>query len=89
MVSICEGDAICDALLFAAGVVLIIRFWSVVTGNFYKVADVFVSLDHFSSEEGAPQGLILLYCLLPFNFQGAQMSFKVEDQVELYHGKSE
>ena len=87
-VSICKGDAICDALLFTVGVILIIRFWSAVTGKFYDIANVIVSLDHFLGEEGTPQGFVLLYCLLPFNFQGVQMSFKVEDQVELYRGKS-
>ena len=76
-------------LLLVAGVVLMIRFWSTVAGKFYDVADVIISLDHFSSKEGAPQGFVPLYCFLPFNFQGAQMSFKVEDQVELYCGKLE
>jgi hypothetical protein len=86
-VSICKGDAICHALFFAVGVILIIRLWPAVAGNFYHVANVVISLDYFSSKEGAPQGFVLLYCLLPFNFQGTQMSFKVEDQIELYHGK--
>ena len=86
-VSICKGDAICNALLFAVGVVLIIRFWSAVTGNFYNIVDVVVGLDHFSGEEGAPQSFIFLDGLLSFNFEGAQISFKVEDQVEFYCGK--
>ena len=84
---ICEGDAICDALFLAVDVILIIRFWPVVTSGLYDVLDVVIGLDNLSSEEGAPQCLILLYCLLPFDFKGAQMSFKIEDQVELYRGK--
>jgi hypothetical protein len=87
VVSICEGDAICYVLFFAAHVVLIIRFWPAMAGNFYHVANMIVSLDHFSSKKSAPQGLVLLYRFLPFNLQGTQMSFKVEDQVELYRGK--
>ena len=83
---ICEGEAIGDALFFGTGVILIIGFWSVVTGKFYDVANVIIGLDHFSGEEGAPQFFVLLYCLLPFNFQGAQMSFEVKNQVELYCG---
>ena len=86
---ICKGEAIGDVLFFGTGVVLVIGFWSVVTGKFYDIVNVIVGLDHFSGEEGTPQFFVLLYCLLPFNFQGAQMSFKVEDQVELYCGKSE
>ena len=85
---ICEGEAICNTLLFSAGVVLVVRFWPSMAGDFDNVADVIVGLDHFSGEEGAPQLFVLLYCLLPFNFQGAQVSFKVENQVEFYHGKS-
>ena len=81
-----EGEAICDVLFLGSGVVLIVGFWSAPTGEFYDVMDMIVGLDHFSGEEGAPQFFVLQHCLLPFNFQGAQMSFKVEDQVELYHG---
>jgi hypothetical protein len=65
---ICEGEAIGDSLFFSAGVILVVRFWPVVTSGFYNVADVIVSLDHFSGEEGAPQFFVFLYCLLPFNF---------------------
>jgi hypothetical protein len=86
---ICKGEAIGNVLFFGTGVVLIIGFWSAVTGTFYDVADVIVGSDHFSGKEGTPQFFTFLYCFLPFNFQGTQMSFKVEDQVELYHGKSE
>ena len=84
---ICEGEAIGDALFFGTGVVLIIGFWSVVTGKFYDIVDVIIGLDHFLGEEGTPQLFAFLHCLLPFNFQGAQMSFEVKDQVELYRGK--
>ena len=84
---ICEGEAISDALLFGAGVVLVVWFWPSVAGYFNDVADVIVGLDHFVGEEGAPQFFVLLYCLLPLNFQGAQVSFKIENQVELYRGE--
>ena len=88
MLIICEGEAICNMLFFSAGVVLIVRFWPSVASDLDDVVDMIVGLDHFSGEEGAPQLFLLLYCLLPFYFQGAQVSFKVEDQVELYRGKS-
>ena len=84
---ICEGEAIGNVLFFGAGVVLVVRFWPSVAGYFYDVADVIVGLDHFSGEEGAPQFFVLLHCLLPLNFQGAQVSFKIENQVELYRGE--
>ena len=67
---ICKGEAIGDALFFGAGVVLVVWFRPSVAGYFDNVADGIVGLDHFSGEEGAPQLLVLLYCLLPFNFQG-------------------
>ena len=85
---ICEGDAICDALLFVAGFVLVIWFRPSVAGDLDDVTDVIVGLDHFSGEEGAPQFFVFLHRLLSLDFQGAQMSFKIEDQVELYRGKS-
>ena len=85
---ICEGNAICDTLFFSTGFVLVVWFWPLVAGNFNDVTDVIIGLDHFSGEEGAPQFFLLLYCLLPFNFQGSQVSFEVEDQVEFYRGKS-
>jgi hypothetical protein len=85
---ICEGKAIGDVLLFGPGVVLIVGFWSAVTGKFYDIADVIVSLNHLLGEEGAPQFFVFLYCLLPLDFQGTQMSFKIENQVEFYHGES-
>ena len=84
---ICEGEAIGDVLLFGTGVILVVGFWSAVTGKFYDVVDVIVGLDHFSGEEGAPQFFVFLHCLLPHDFQGAQVSFKVENQVEFYRGK--
>ena len=68
---ICEGKAICNALFFGAGVVLIVRFWPSVAGDLNDAADVIVGLDHFSSEEGTPQFFVPLYGLLPFDFQGA------------------
>ena len=76
---ICEGNAICNALLFVVGFVLVVRFWPVVAGDFDNAVDVIVGLDHFSGKEGTPQLFLLLYCLLPFDFQGAQVPFKVED----------
>ena len=85
---ICKGDAICNTLLFVAGFILVVRFWPAVAGDFDNAANVIIGLDHFSGEEGTPQFFLLLYCLLPFDFQGAQVSFKVEDQVEFYRGKS-
>jgi hypothetical protein len=85
---ICKGEAIGDVLFFGTGVILIVGLWSAVTGAFYDVTDVIVGLDHFSGKEGAPQFFAFLYCFLPFNFQGTQMSFKVEDQVEFYRGES-
>ena len=85
---ICEGEAICDALFFVAGCVLVVWFRPAVAGDFDDVADVIVGLDHFSGKEGAPQFFVFLYRLLSLDFQGAQMSFKIEDQVELYRGKS-
>ena len=85
---ICEGEAICNTLFFGAGVVLVVWFWPLVASNLNDVVDMIVGLDHFSGEEGAPQLFLLLYCLLPFDFQGTQVSFKVEDQVEFYRGKS-
>ena len=85
---ICEGKAICDALLFCTSVVLIVRFWPSVAGYFYDFADVIVGLDHFLGKEGAPQFFAFLYCLLPLNFQGAQVSFEIENQVEFYCGES-
>ena len=85
---ICEGEAIGDALFFGAGVILVVWFWPSVAGYFNNIADVIVGLDHFSGEEGAPQFFVLLYCLLPLNFQGAQVSFKIENQVEFYCGES-
>ena len=85
---ICEGEAIGDALFFGAGVILVVQFWPSVAGYFNDIADVIVGLDHFSGEEGTPQFFVLLYCLLPLDFQGAQMSFKIEDQVEFYRGES-
>ena len=87
MLIICEGEAICCALLFVAGVVLIVRFWSVVASNLDDVVDVIVHLYNFSGKEGASQGFVFLDGLLSFNFKSVQMSFKVEDQVEFYHGK--
>ena len=84
---ICEGKAICDMLFFGAGVILVVRFWPSVAGNFDNAVDVIISLDHFSGKEGAPQFFVLLYCLLPLNFQGAQVSFEIENQVEFYRGK--
>ena len=75
-------------LLFVAGFVLVVRFWPAVAGDFDNAANVIVGLDHFSGEEGAPQLFLLLYCLLPFDFQGAQVPFKVKNQVEFYRGKS-
>ena len=68
---ICEGDAICDMLLFVAGLVLVVWFRPPVAGDFDDVADVIVGLDHFSGEEGAPQFFVLLYRFLPLDFQGA------------------
>ena len=68
---ICKGDAICNTLFFGVGVILIVRFWPAVAGDFDNIVDVIVGLDHFSGEEGAPQFFMFLYCLLPFNFQGA------------------
>ena len=65
---ICEGKAICDVLLFSSGVVLVIWFWPVVTGEFNNVADVIIGLDHLSGEEGTPQFFVLLHCFLPFDF---------------------
>ena len=52
--SICEGNAICNSLFFAMGMVLIIRVWSVVTGNLNNVMDMVIRLYDFSSEEGTP-----------------------------------
>jgi hypothetical protein len=85
---ICEGEAIGNVLLFGTGVILVVGFWSAVTSKFDDVVDVIVGLDHFSGEEGAPQFFMFLHCLLPFNFQSMQMSFKIENQVEFYHGES-
>ena len=65
---ICEGEAISDTLFFGAGVVLVVCFWPLVASCFYDVADVIVSLDHLSGEEGTPQFFVPLYCLLPFDF---------------------
>jgi hypothetical protein len=86
---ICEGEAICNTLFFGTSVILVIRFWPSVASYFYDFADVIVGLDHFLGEEGAPQFFAFLYCLLPFDFQGAQVSFKIENQVELYRGELE
>ena len=85
---ICEGEAICNTLLFGAGVILVVWFWPSVASDLNDIADMIVGLDHFSGEESAPQLFLLLYRLLPLDFQGAQVSFKVENQVELYRGKS-
>ena len=63
-----EGEAICDALLFGPGVVLVVWFWPAMAGMFDDVADVIVGLDHFLGEEGAPQFFVFLHCLLPFDF---------------------
>ena len=71
MLIICEGEAICNMLFFGAGVVLVVRFWPSVAGDLDDVADVIVGLDYFSGEEGTPQFFVPLYCLLPFDFQGA------------------
>ena len=76
---ICEGEAICNTLLFGASVVLVVQFWPSVASDLNDVVDMIVGLDHFSGKEGAPQLLLLSYCLLPFNFQGAQVSLKVDD----------
>ena len=84
---ICKGEPIGDALFFGAGVVLVVWFWPSVAGYFDDVADVIIGLDHFSGKERAPQFFAILYCLLSFNFQGAQVSFKVENQVEFYRGE--
>ena len=84
---ICKGDAICNSLLFVVGLVLVVWFRPSVAGDLDDVADVIVGLDHFSGEEGAPQFFVFLYRLLPLDFQGMQVSFKIEDQVELYRGK--
>ena len=85
---ICEGDAISSALLFVAGFVLVVWFRPSVAGDLNDIADVIIGLDHFSGEEGTPQFFVFLYRLLPLDFQGAQMSFEVKDQVELYRGES-
>ena len=69
--TICEGEAICDTLLFVTGFVLVVRFWPAVAGDFNNAANVIVSLDHFSGEEGAPQFFVFPYRLLPLDFQGA------------------
>ena len=84
----CEGEAIGDTLFFSPGVVLVVWFWSAVTGKLYDVVDVIIGLDHFSGKEGAPQFFVFLYCLLPLNLQGMQVSFKIENQVEFYRGES-
>ena len=84
---ICEGKAICDSLLLVVGIILVVWLRPVMTGKFNDVADVVVHLYDFSGEEGTPQGFIFLDGLLSFNFEGTQMSFKVEDQVEFYHGE--
>ena len=84
---ICEGEAISNVLFLGAGVVLVVWFWPSVTGYFDDVVDVIVGLDHFSGKEGAPQFFMLLYCLLPLVSQGAQVSFKIENQVEFYRGE--
>ena len=65
---ICEGDAICNALLLVVGLVLVVWFWPAMAGMFDDVADVIVGLDHFLGEEGAPQFFVFLHCLLPFDF---------------------
>ena len=57
-------------------------------GDFDNAANVIVGLDHFSGEEGTPQLFLLLYCFLPFDFQGVQVPFKVKNQVEFYRGES-
>ena len=67
---ICEGEAIGNALFFGVGVVLVVWLWYSVAGYFNNVADVIVGLDHFAGEEGTPQFFVLLYCLLPLDFQG-------------------
>ena len=85
---ICEGKAICDSLLLIMGIILVVWLWPAMTGKFDDVADVVIRLYDFSGKEGAPQGFVFLDSLLSFNFEGAQMSFKVEDQVEFYRGKS-
>ena len=85
---ICKGEAISNILFFSTGVVLVVGFWPAATGKLYDIADVIIGLDHFSGEEGTPQFFAFLYCLLPLNFQGAQMSFKIENQVEFYCGES-
>ena len=79
--SICEGDAICNSLLLVVGVVLIVRFQSVVAGKFDDFVNMFICGDYFPGEEGAPQGFVFLDCLLLFYFQGSQMPFKIKDQV--------
>ena len=68
---ICEGEAICDALLFVAGFILVVWFWPSVAGDLDDVADVIVGLDHFSGEEGTPQFFVFLYRLLSLDLQGA------------------
>ena len=67
---ICEGKAICYALLFAVGVILVVRFWSAMAGDFYDVADVIIRLYDLSGKEGAPQSFISLDGLLSFYFEG-------------------
>ena len=67
---ICEGDAICNTLLFVAGLVLVVWFQPSVAGDLDDVVDVIVGLDHFSGKEGAPQLFVSLYRLLPLDFQG-------------------
>ena len=84
---ICKGEAIGDILLFGMGVILVVQFWPAVTGKLYDIADVIIGLDHFLGKEGTPQFFMLLYSLLPLIFQSTQVSFKVENQVEFYHGK--
>ena len=68
---ICKGEAICNALLFVTGFVLVVWFWPAVAGDFDDAANVIVGLDHFSGEEGAPQFFVFPYRLLPLDFQGA------------------
>ena len=41
---ICEGDAICNTLLFVVGFVLVVWFWPSVASDFDDASDVIVGL---------------------------------------------
>jgi hypothetical protein len=85
----CIGEDMLVVLLFCVlltVVVLVVGFWSAMTGLVDDVSNLFVGGDYFSGEERAPQSLVLLDGFLSFNLKGSQVPLEVENEVKFDSG---